>query len=599
MRPHADAAIDAFQGWLEAERAYLEARFFALHADAIAEAGLDPDDFAAEYGVTDLAEAQADLAARCAPAVAEAYEQGTAPGFEELRDPETDPDGLTARRPLLMVQHAEAPDGERLALAFAGGFAVGELDRFDTLWLARPTPDGWRIVGGHRLGALPEAGPLIGGDWRHACGEPTPPVTPQRTIRVRPPAAAAERAAFFAEPDPAHDPADSARIERQVLEIARGEPGSAAWGRARALMLHHRPGGCDWREAALDALDRWPDEALEHRGCDPTHPAWPLARAVRLDAGALDETALDALAALPRLRTLTVADAGPADLDRILRLPGLRRLRLVGSPTLGDLSPLARHPTLSALRLEWCVGLDLTPGWVPPNIRDLELRNLDMTDLTPLSGAGHLRALAITMQSFGPERALARIGPVDGLDSLEALDLGYSGLSDLDGVERLTGLRSLTLTETGITSLGGLETLAALEELKLAGCHRLTDLAPVAALSKLRLLNLSGRAAIADLSPVAGSTTLRWLGLSGQKLESLTPLETLTGLETLAIVSCPRLTTADVLRPLRGLRRVILSSCENLSDISALDDLPALAHVFVTDCPQVDRIERGARWDPA
>lgn len=597
MTPAADAdgLVEAFEAWFEAEREYLEARFYAQYADEIAEHGL-PD----HIEVPDLDAATAALAERCTAEMLAGYRADRVPRMALIADEETGPDDLYAPRPLLMVQRLEDAAGRPLAAAIAGGLYAIEARVFESAFFARPDGDGWRVVAAHDFadGALEDGAPLLAGGWPHACGEALEVGRVLQTTRIRAPLPAAQRAAFFVEPNPAFADAERARIEDAVLAIAQGEPGTGPWFELRRHMMALAPNALrpTWRDAVLAALDRWPDEMAWVQGHDPHHPAWPLTRALHIEVGGepLDDAVFADLRRLPALRTLRLVDATPADVQRVSRVPGPTRLELHGpGTTVSDLGPLAAHPTLDTLGLRWCPALDLTPGWLPPNIRRVEADNLKLDDLSPFAGAGHLRSLKVTASAL--YMALGGIGAVDGLEHLEELDLSYSSVPTLEGIEHLVGLRRLNLMSTAISDIRAIAGLTGLIWLNLAGCDRLGDIAPVAKLTALRSLNLSGSTTIADLSPAAACPHLAWLAVRAPALRALDPIAEMTALETLGLVQCPLLTSADIVRGLPRLRRVTLSSCENLRDIEALGALP---HVFVEGSAHVPTVKRGSRWDP-
>ncbi len=590
-----EAAVDGVRAFFEAERAYLEARFFAQYADEIAEHGL-PDGME----LPDLAETTEGLRPWCTAEVMRAYEGGGLPGLERLTDPDVDPDDLCSAREPLMVQLLDDAEGALLA-AVAGRLFSFAGRHVDTLWLARPAEDGLRIVSVCRRD--PEGTPLValpGMGWRAACGRSLSAHTLRRLARLLPPIAPAEREAFFAAIDPGFTAEQQATAEAEILTLAESEPRSGAFDRLWHRMLAlpaaiQRPA---WRAQVHRALDPWNDDALLRTGRDPHHPAWPFTRALRLDVGGapLDDAALAELQALPALRMLCLIDATASDLARAARLTGLQRLELRGPRTqITSLAPLVDHPSLRALALHECPALDLRPGWIPRCIAWLEVDNLPHDDLTPFAGADHLGHLQVAMTGFG--RRLTRVGPVTGLERLPSLDLSYSGLADLSGIEHMPGLMRLNLMSTALTSIDPLGALTGLGWLNLAGCDRLHEIPAVARLTGLRSLNLSGTTAVTDLAPISACTTLRWLAVSGTRLTTFDPIEALTALETLGLSQCPALETLDLVRPLRRLRRVLIAACEALRDISALDGLPALQHVFVERCPKVPTIARGDRWD--
>ncbi len=121
-------------------------------------------------------------------------------------------------------------------------------------------------------------------------------------------------------------------------------------------------------------------------------------------------------------------------------------------------------------------------------VTQLSLRNVPITDLTPLAG----------------------------LTTLERLYLEGTPVTDLTSLSGLTSLESLDLDGTSVIDLKPLAGLTRLERLDLASTL-VKDLTPLAGLASLVELSLS-RTVVMDLEPLVGLTRLRWLYLTGTVL---------------------------------------------------------------------------------
>lgn len=266
---------------------------------------------------------------------------------------------------------------------------------------------------------------------------------------------------------------------------------------ARSVDLGHTP----WVD--VDALARLPHlEALSTFGdcwrltpltglrrlrlwCEPI--AGPAALALptleALDIARITPAAVRALAACPRLRTLTLGDpasradaiitpegadraaAVAATLDSLAALPALEDLAL-NEHTLTDLHFVTALPRLTRLaidrdrpHLQDPPPLDLTPLAALPALRHLELTGAGPVDLTPLAG---LQIESLRLDAPGID-----LTPLTTLPALTALHLEF-GTPDTALIARLTPLRELDLRFADV------------------------DLAPLAALPHLRRLDLSG-----------------------------------------------------------------------------------------------------------
>lgn len=204
---------------------------------------------------------------------------------------------------------------------------------------------------------------------------------------------------------------------------------------------------------------------------------------VHLRGSFISDADLDALAAIPTLETIDLAETRVTDLG-LLRLKGLKNVR-----------------ELNLLYAELITdeGLAVMRTWT--KVERLNLRGTKVTDNT-------LALLA-------------------GKDSIRTLDIGYAEVTDsgLQYLPKLKGLKELAfggnkLTEVGLEVLRGLPNLTHLD---IAGKQRtdsglwfvaVTDIGldPIASLTELRTLDISG-------SPVSTKGIQRLAGL--KKLERL------------------------------------------------------------------------------
>jgi Leucine Rich repeat len=219
------------------------------------------------------------------------------------------------------------------------------------------------------------------------------------------------------------------------------------------------------------------------------------------------EAALDHLARLPFLHTLILHGADPTSLDLgcLRRLRSLRALAITHGAKLRDLEFLAGCDPLRDLRVRYAAGL------TGQSLRSLaDLSELERLDLGRARGVGSLEALADLRRLTHLRLELcSRIG--DGqmrqlakLSSLQALDLNWCtrlGDAGLQRLTALTGLRALNIACCErVTDAGLLPVLELpLEELKLQGCHQISDAvaARLEGMPSLRRLDV-GLTAISD-----------------------------------------------------------------------------------------------------
>jgi uncharacterized protein (TIGR02996 family) len=229
----------------------------------------------------------------------------------------------------------------------------------------------------------------------------------------------------------------------------------------------------------------------------------------------LTDDDLAALAVLPRLRRLTLADTAVSDAGcaSLARLPSLERLDLRRTAvTDRGLARLASAPRLVALVVE---GASVTPAGADA----AKLRQVDrLLQLAPSARReAALAALAILVDE----------SPVDHLGRLDLRECAATD-ADLAYVRSVPEITELYLNDLPITS-AGLERLAGAPHLTLldvsdTGLADLTPLASLPALVELRAENLPlGEHSVSQLAPLRH---LRRLVVTGsvwpEHVESLT-----------------------------------------------------------------------------
>jgi serine/threonine protein kinase len=99
------------------------------------------------------------------------------------------------------------------------------------------------------------------------------------------------------------------------------------------------------------------------------------------------------------------------------------------------------------------------------SLEKLNLRGSDVTTLLSLKGLAALRELDLSRTKITVLPAL------EDLSALQKLDLGYTGLTALPSLDGLMSLRELNLSHTNLASMPPLEGLTALQDLDLTGTN--------------------------------------------------------------------------------------------------------------------------------
>jgi len=135
-------------------------------------------------------------------------------------------------------------------------------------------------------------------------------------------------------------------------------------------------------------------------------------------------------------------------------------------------------------------------------------------------------------------------------------------------------------------ALRGIAENIKVEKLSLIGCADITDLSPLQSLSFLQSLNLTGCTALTDLSPLQSLSSLQSLDITGcTALIDLAPVQSLSSLHSLCLYHCTALTDLSPLQSLSSLQSLILFNCIALTDLSPLQSLSSLRNLFIFGCP--------------
>ena len=144
-------------------------------------------------------------------------------------------------------------------------------------------------------------------------------------------------------------------------------------------------------------------------------------------------------------------------------------------------------------------------------------------------------------------------GPIleEELGAVTELNLGDTGLTKLEDLQRLPNLKKLYLHRNGIEDISALAGLTGLEGLELSG-NAISDISALSSLTGLKTLSLTYNN-VSDLSPLAGLTQLVNLHVIGNNITDLSPLANMTNLKKLRIEDNSGITD---LSPLKNLTRL-------------------------------------------
>ncbi len=223
------------------------------------------------------------------------------------------------------------------------------------------------------------------------------------------------------------------------------------------------------------------------------------------------------------------------------------------------------------------------------NIWALDLSWSGISDISPLANFTGLQSLNLM------ETQVSDLSPIKNLTKLRSLYLGGTPVSDLSSLMNLSELQSLVLPEMKIRNFEVITKLLNLQSLELWNIEEI-DIGLLANLQKLQSLTLFGSglsdlaqlstlptlenleliySEVSDIAPLANLGTLRSLRCDEVPFSDLSPLAKLANLESLFLVH----TSVSDISPLRdctSLRYLALEHNERISDYSPLADVVTL-----------------------
>ena len=203
-----------------------------------------------------------------------------------------------------------------------------------------------------------------------------------------------------------------------------------------------------------------------------------------------------------------------------------------------DISPLAELINLISLDVGDNLIFDLSPIARLTNLRTLTIdRNERITDFSPIQGLTHLKFF----RSWGVN--ISDLSVFSTLPNLVLIDICGGEVSDLSPLASLTGLTELYFVHNNIS-----------------------DVSPLASLTGLERLNLAENE-ISDVSPLARLTNLKWLKLTENPISDFTPIDGLAA--HTKIVPSGFVFSADTTRIKIGNTLTLHILAERVKDLSA------------------------------
>lgn len=165
---------------------------------------------------------------------------------------------------------------------------------------------------------------------------------------------------------------------------------------------------------------------------------------------------LPALAALPSLKDLTLADCNLSTIEGLAGATGLECLNLEGN-TIRNLEVLSGMEKLRELELQHNAVTGLEALSSLTGLEKLNIANNAVTSLTPLAAC--IRLSELTADS----NQLTSLEGLGGLVLLTKVSVDHNSLTDVSLLASATGLKELVISNNTISDLSALRTLVELE----------------------------------------------------------------------------------------------------------------------------------------
>jgi len=230
-------------------------------------------------------------------------------------------------------------------------------------------------------------------------------------------------------------------------------------------------------------------------------------------ASSQEKLALDPLAGMNDLRTLTITNSSVASFEPLVST-SIEKLALENVKGVDDLKAVARMPRILELSIKGHV-IPTLASLSGGHLRRLSIKSSNVSTLEGIDGIGGIEELVIAQCPIGD------LSPIGHVDSLRDLEIGWMPLPDSPVWPK--NITTLALVSNHLRDVSFLRAQPQLTELSLLG-NNVSDLSPVGSLKDLRSLTLDQNAHVKDLSPLRALVHLESVSLGDTAVESLDPL---------------------------------------------------------------------------
>ncbi len=308
-----------------------------------------------------------------------------------------------------------------------------------------------------------------------------------------------------------------------------------------------------------------------------------------LDLGYNDFNNIDDLKTLTSLETLYLTHGDMTDIEVLENLDNLQILDIGSAQDVESLAPLQNLTNLKELHVDFVDAAETWEGreviqYLCSNgqLENLDMAGVDVTNLDFLKGASDLRVLDVSYST------LEDIGGIENLTKLEELDLSSNeGTFSLEALLWLANLKTLDLNKSDVEDISMLSFVTSLETLDLSYNSLqdgdLEDLMPW--LTNLKDLDLSHNE-LQDISFLQELEGLETLSLRYNEISDLSPLQNLCNLQECDLEENP-VRGIEPLGGLTNLRKLYLSG-DGICELEPLGNLTRLERLDISNAAVED-----------
>lgn len=249
------------------------------------------------------------------------------------------------------------------------------------------------------------------------------------------------------------------------------------------------------------------------------------------------------------------------DLREVENLNGLKWLNLANNQ-ISDFAAVNGLSELTSLNLSSNNITNIPDLSNNYKLEKLYLNKNKVDDIAGLAGAASLQEFCLNSNNISNDN----LTTLQGLTSLERLELGDNQISDISSLGSLNNLAVLVLDNNQIEDITAFADLNNLQKLNLS-FNNITDISVIAHLGQLKLLFLNNNL-ISTLPDMSQLINLYGLNLEHNQLNDISPLGTVHNLELLGL-GANQISDITELKNLLKLKGIDLTR-NNLTDISAL-----------------------------